>query len=115
MDPSIDVARFTKNLATFMKESMEKQGLERLVLQLDTALSRALEISPGSTTATIAGLDNDHLVGINIGDSSVTVFRGSELAFQTRVGQWRFNCPFQIGSETPLFVEEIEYVEGQFT
>ncbi|BFZ53578.1 hypothetical protein PYCC9005_000605 [Savitreella phatthalungensis] len=55
----------------------------------------------GSTTLLVSVLSNSQLHIVNIGDSSLLVFREGELVYESEAQSHWFDCPFQIGHNSP--------------
>lgn len=51
---------------------------------------------PGSSTLSIVGLRNNHIEGINVGDSGFIVIRNGVVVFDTEATSHFFNCPHQV-------------------
>lgn len=55
----------------------------------------------GSTTLLVSVLTGRKLHVVNIGDSSLLIFRGKELVYESEPQSHWFDCPFQIGHNSP--------------
>ena len=55
----------------------------------------------GSTTLLVSVLTGTQLHVVNIGDSSLQIFRGQELVYESEPQSHWFDCPYQIGHNSP--------------
>lgn len=99
----IDAGLYSKELARLTALHIERDGPATAVEALKTATMRNSAI--GSSTACVVGLDAEHLIGVNLGDSGLVIIRRGDIVYRTNEQQHYFNCPFQVGTDSIDTVE----------
>lgn len=99
----VDAGLYSKELARLTAAYVDRQGSAAVVDALKSAKDNNRAI--GSSTACVIGLNDDKLVGVNLGDSGLIVIRNGNVVYRTCEQQHYFNCPYQIGTDSLDTVE----------
>lgn len=91
----IDSGEFSRELSRRTLECVEENGVWFIADALWRASTNCEKL--GSSTATVAAVCEDYLIGVHLGDSGCIVIRGGKVIFRTEDQQHSFNCPYQIG------------------
>lgn len=94
----VDAGLYSKELARLTAEYVAVEGPASIVDALKHATEKNRAV--GSSTACVAALDGEHLLGVNLGDSGLIVIRDGRIVYRTTEQQHYFNCPFQIGTDS---------------
>ncbi|OHT07150.1 putative protein phosphatase 2C 1 [Tritrichomonas foetus] len=95
--PGSNSAKYSHDLMDYSKEY---SYLPNPLDILENAYEKVDKTIVGSTTATIAKLNDNNLSIINVGDSGCHVYREFKNIFQTKTTSHRFNFPYQLGFQS---------------
>ncbi|EAX94677.1 expressed protein, putative [Trichomonas vaginalis G3] len=88
-----------------MNLSCEYSDLPSPIEIFKAAFNDFHETIHGSTTISIAKLENDTMIFYNLGDSGCAIFKNYEMKFRTNFTVHSFNFPYQIGSNNDSQIE----------
>lgn len=95
---------YSKFLSDSMKKKIGKEGLsvKEITDYMTEAKEMADETATGASTAVVASIGEDNVLrALNLGDSVCLVLRDGAVAARTREIIHFFDCPYQLGDESP--------------
>lgn len=95
---------YSRSLADSMKRTSSKGGMSVKEIQecMLEAKELADEVATGASTAVVASIGEDNVLrAVNLGDSVCLVLRDGAVAARTREIIHFFDCPFQLGDDSP--------------
>mmetsp|Transcript_180 Transcript_180/g.391 ORF Transcript_180/g.391 Transcript_180/m.391 type:complete len:312 (-) Transcript_180:730-1665(-) len=101
----VDPGKYSRALRDGSVQYIKEHGVGDLKL----ALKHAVEGNPnlGSSTACLAAMpQSPSLQVLNLGDSGLIQFRKEEIKFSTPEQQFRFNFPYQLGTNSLCTVDD---------
>lgn len=112
-DIGVDAGLYARELMARSKDAIEEEPRGSVDPRRVLAKAHELTKCRGSSTACILLLDNDRLVGINVGDSGFLVIRKGATIFKSPRQQHAFNFPFQLSSQgsDPVSSAEVFHVD----
>lgn len=100
--PGGNSGRYSRELMKYCEEHSDLSSLQMLSLAYKSVDPNIL----GTSTAIVATLHNNMLDVLNVGDSGLIIVRNGRIIYQTIPQHRGFNCPFQLGKDSPTLPED---------